>query len=149
MHNFTPIPAALGGVLIGLAASLYLASHGRVAGISGIVGSLIKPGEGLSGAKQRTGLAFLLGLLGAGAVLARMVPQAFQTTFTPSLPVALLAGLLVGVGTQRGGGCTSGHGVCGNSRLSIRSMTATCMFMATGFATVYVLRHLANYGGQS
>lgn len=134
--HFTPWPALAGGALIGLAAALFVLFNGRIAGISGLLGSLlVRGGEG-RGEKA----LFLLGVL-----LAPLLWQVFA-----ALPVIefqggwlslLLAGLLVGVGTRYGAGCTSGHGVCGISRLSPRSLVATLAFMASGFATVYVLRH--------
>lgn len=134
--HFTPWPALAGGALIGLAAALFVLFNGRIAGISGLLGSLlVRGGEG-RGEKA----LFLLGVL-----LAPLLWQVFA-----ALPVIefqggwlslLVAGLLVGVGTRYGAGCTSGHGVCGISRLSPRSLVATLAFMASGFATVYVLRH--------
>ena len=134
--HFTPWPALAGGALIGLAAALFVLFNGRIAGISGLLGSLlVRGGEG-RGEKA----LFLLGVL-----LAPLLWQVFA-----ALPVIefqggwlslLLAGLLVGVGTRYGAGCTSGHGVCGISRLSPRSLVATLAFMASGFASVYVLRH--------
>ncbi len=134
--HFTPWSALAGGALIGLAAALYVLFNGRIAGISGLLGSLLARGGEGRGEKA----LFLLGLL-----LAPLLWQVFA-----ALPVIefqggwlslLLAGLLVGVGTRYGAGCTSGHGVCGISRLSPRSLVATLAFMASGFATVYVLRH--------
>jgi len=143
LHDFTPLPALLGGAIIGLSASLLLLSHGKVAGISGIYGALFR-----AGTTDRTfRLSFVLGLLGAGLVLGRLLPGAFASTYSPTLPLALLAGAVVGLGTQLGSGCTSGHGVCGISRLSPRSLVATGTFMATGFATVFVVRHLLGLGG--
>jgi len=136
MH-VTPWTAALGGVLIGLAASLLVLFCGRIAGISGIVGGLLRPQRGDLGWR----IAFVLGLLAAPAAysLFRALPAAHVEAGTPAL---LLAGLLVGFGTRLGSGCTSGHGVCGLSRLSPRSLAATGIFMAAGFATVFVLRHM-------
>jgi uncharacterized membrane protein YedE/YeeE len=134
--HFTPWSALAGGALIGLAAALFVLFNGRIAGISGLLGSLLARGGEGRGEKA----LFLLGLL-----LAPLLWQVFA-----ALPVIefqggwlslLLAGLLVGVGTRYGAGCTSGHGVCGISRLSPRSLVATLAFMASGFATVYVLRH--------
>jgi uncharacterized membrane protein YedE/YeeE len=134
---FTPWSALAGGVLIGLAASVFALANGRVAGISGLLGSLLqRQGEG-RGEK----VFFLIGLLLApvlwGAFTA-LPPIHFETG---SLGL-IVAGLLVGIGTRYGSGCTSGHGVCGISRLSPRSLVATLGFMASGFATVFVLRHL-------
>jgi uncharacterized membrane protein YedE/YeeE len=142
MHDFTPLPSLLGGALIGLAASLVLLTHGRVAGISGIYGSLLRRGT----SHRAFPIAFVAGLLTVGAASRLFFPSAFATTWSATLPLTLVAGLLVGLGTQLGGGCTSGHGVCGISRLSTRSVVATGTFMATGFATTYVVRHLLGGG---
>lgn len=144
MTNFTPLPALLGGILIGLSASLLLLSHGKIAGISGILGGLLSPGTEDRGYR----LWFLAGLLAAGALLAVFYPAAFPSS-GPSAPLWLVAvaGLLVGYGTRLGSGCTSGHGVCGISRLSPRSLTATATFMGTGALAVFVARHLLHLGG--
>ncbi|AVU77485.1 YeeE/YedE family protein [Pseudomonas rhizophila] len=135
--NFTPWSALAGGALIGVAASLFVVANGRIAGISGLLGSLLqRGGEGIS-----EKALFLLGLLVAPLVwgLFTALPQIeFQSGWL-GLSVA---GLLVGIGTRYGSGCTSGHGVCGLSRLSPRSMIATACFMFSGFATVFVLRHV-------
>lgn len=135
--HFTPWSSLAGGALIGLGAGLFVMLNGRIAGISGLLASLLERGGEGRGEK---GL-FLLGILVAPLLWlifsALPVPQ-FQTNGLG----LLVAGLLVGVGTRYGSGCTSGHGVCGISRLSPRSMAATAAFMASGFATVFVLRHL-------
>jgi len=138
MHDFTPVPALLGGALIGASASLFLLTHGRVAGISGLVGGLLlrtSPDRALR-------LAFLAGLVLAGLVLRIVAPTVFETTWAAALPVVFVAGLLVGFGTQLGNGCTSGHGVCGISRLSPRSFIATGTFMFVALVTTFVVRHL-------
>jgi len=135
--SFTPWSALAGGALIGLAASVFALLNGRVAGISGLLGSLLqRQGEG-RGEKA----AFLVGLLLAPLLwgLFAALPSIHFETGSLGL---IVAGLLVGIGTRYGSGCTSGHGVCGISRLSPRSMLATLCFMATGFVTVFVLRHL-------
>lgn len=135
--NFTPWTALAGGVLIGAAASLFVLLNGRIAGISGLLASLLEPGAEGRGQK----LLFLLGLLLAPllwVLFGRLPVLEFQSGWFG----LLIAGLLVGVGTRYGSGCTSGHGVCGISRLSARSIVATLAFMAAGFGTVYVLRHL-------
>jgi uncharacterized membrane protein YedE/YeeE len=142
MTDFTPIPALLGGALIGLAASLLLLTHGKVAGISGLYGGVLRRGT----SDRALRIWFIAGLVIAGALVRIVFPAAYATTWSAALPVVLVAGLLVGVGTQLGNGCTSGHGVCGISRLSIRSLIATGTFMATGIATVYVVRHLLGGG---
>ncbi len=143
MHDFTPIPALLGGGLIGLAASLFLWSHGKVAGISGLYGGLFRKGT----SDRSTRLSFVIGLLLAGLVVRLVWPSAFASSWTPSLALALVAGAVVGFGTQMGNGCTSGHGVCGISRLSVRSLVATATFMATGFLTVFLARHVLGGAG--
>lgn len=135
--SFTPWSAVAGGALIGLAAAIFALANGRVAGISGLLGSLLqRQGEG-RGEKA----AFLVGLLLAPLLwgLFAALPSIHFETSSLGL---IVAGLLVGIGTRYGSGCTSGHGVCGISRLSPRSMLATLCFMATGFVTVFVLRHL-------
>lgn len=137
-NHFTPISALAGGLLIGLSASLLLLFKGRIAGISGIVGGLLQ--------RQKTGdfvwrVAFILGLVFA-PVLYGVVAQLPDSHIESGWPALVLAGLLVGFGTRFGSGCTSGHGVCGLSRLSPRSMVATLTFMGTGFITVFVARHL-------
>lgn len=137
-NAFTPWPALAGGVLIGLAASLLVLANGRIAGISGIVAGLFRPaGGGEAGWR----LAFVAGLL-ASPWLYRLVANWPEPQIDAG-PVALIvAGLLVGLGTRYGAGCTSGHGVCGLSRLSGRSLVATLAFMTAGFATVFLLRHV-------
>jgi len=135
--NFTPWMALAGGVLIGAAASLFVVLNGRIAGISGLLASLVEPGA--EGRSEK--LLFLLGILFAPLLwmlFGNLPAMEFQSGWVG----LLVAGLLVGVGTRYGSGCTSGHGVCGISRLSPRSIVATLTFMAAGFATVYVLRHL-------
>jgi uncharacterized membrane protein YedE/YeeE len=138
MHDFTPLSSLLGGALIGVAASLFLWTHGRVAGISGIYAGALRRGT----TDRRARILFLLGLVLAAVVVRMARPEAFASSWTASLPVALFAGVLVGVGTQLGNGCTSGHGVCGLSRLSRRSFVATLTFMATAAVTVFVVRHV-------
>lgn len=135
--HFAALPALAGGILIGLAATLFLFLNGRIAGISGILGGLLAPARGDIGWR----LAFLGGLVAAPLVygLFHALPVAEVDAGTPAL---LAAGLLVGLGTRYGSGCTSGHGVCGISRGSIRSLVATLTFMVAGFLTVFVQRHL-------
>ena len=134
---FTPWPALAGGLLIGLAAALFVLLNGRVAGISGILGGLLRPLRG----DVAWRLAFVAGLVGAPLVYASIAAWP-----TPRIDAGFgtlaLAGLIVGVGTRYGAGCTSGHGVCGLSRLSPRSIVATLTFMGAGFATVFLLRHV-------
>ena len=135
--NFTPWTALIGGALIGLAASLLILLNGRIAGISGILGGLLRPGPGEIAWRA----AFLIGLVAAPWLYALAAPLP-AVRIDVSEGVLIAAGLLVGLGTRYGAGCTSGHGVCGLSRLSPRSLAATLGFMAAGFATVYVVRHL-------
>ncbi len=135
--NFTPWSALAGGLLIGLAAALFLLLNGRIAGISGILGGLLTPSRG--DALWR--LAFLAGLIGAPAAWL-LVTELPPIEIKAGYPAIVIAGLLVGLGTRYGSGCTSGHGVCGLSRLSKRSLVATLSFMAAGFVTVYLIRHV-------
>ena len=136
-NAFTPWSALIGGMLIGLAAAMFALLNGRIAGISGVLGGLLKPVRGDVGWRA----AFVLGLVAAPLVYALFVAlPAVQIDVGYGALIA--AGLLVGVGTRYGSGCTSGHGVCGLSRLSPRSLVATLTFMGGGFATVFVLRHL-------
>lgn len=138
MTDFTPISASIGGALIGASAVLLMASLGRIAGISGIAGGLAtaQPSD------RSWRVAFLIGLIGAPALMVLTRPELLRVEFTVSLPLIALAGVIVGVGTTLGNGCTSGHGVCGNARLSGRSIVATLTFMATGIATTLVMRHV-------
>jgi len=138
MENFTPLASGIGGILIGLGAALMLVFNGRIAGISGIFEGVVVPDEGTFGWKA----AFVGGLLVGGAVMFAIVPQWFEVTIERSTVGFVVAGLLVGFGTRLGNGCTSGHGVCGMSRMSRRSIVATLSFMAAGAATVYVVRHV-------
>ena len=138
MEHFTPISSLLGGVLIGLAASILLLCNGRVAGISGILGGALNPAPG----DTLWRLMFLLGLLTTGAAAVLLRPQAFLAAPTRSLFVLTLAGFLVGYGARLGNGCTSGHGVCGVGRLSPRSLVATATFIAAGAITVFIVQHL-------
>ena len=135
--HFTPWSSLLGGVMIGVAVAMLLLLNGRVAGVSGILGGLLAPLRGDTGWR----IAFVVGLLFAPA-LYRLLERLPGPTIEAGYPVLLLAGLLVGIGTRYGSGCTSGHGVCGLSRLSPRSLAATAAFMGAGFATVFAVRHL-------
>ncbi len=137
MEQFTPISALVGGLLIGLAATLLMILNGRIAGISGIVGGLLEPRAGDTLWRASFAVGLVLGALafaaGGGSLDIVHVEAGW--------PIAILGGILVGVGTHRGRGCTSGHGVCGVARLSWRSIVATLTFMAAGIATVSVVRH--------
>ncbi|WP_332855308.1 YeeE/YedE family protein [Duganella sp. S19_KUP01_CR8] len=135
--NFTPWSALLGGVLIGAAAALLILLNGRIAGISGIIGGLLRPVQG----DILWRITFI-----AGLILAPLVYGVFyawpRVQVDADYGVLIIAGLLVGVGTRYGSGCTSGHGVCGISRLSPRSIAATAIFMVAGFVSVYLIRHV-------
>ncbi len=139
MTEFTPISAALGGALIGLSALILFLLDGRIAGISGILGSFLafRPGEIL------WRLAFLAGLIAAPALYAAAGGHVPPLTVTSSIPLLLIGGFLVGFGTRLGNGCTSGHGVCGIARLSPRSIAATLIFMTAAGVTVFIMRHVA------
>ncbi|MEO6566628.1 MAG: YeeE/YedE family protein [Casimicrobiaceae bacterium] len=136
-NEFTPWTALAGGALIGLSAAMFVMLNGRVAGISGIVGGLLRHARGDIAWR----VAFLAGLVGAPLVYGMLhaLPVIRIDAGTATL---VMAGLLVGVGTRYGAGCTSGHGVCGLSRLSPRSLVATITFMGAGFGTVFVVRHV-------
>lgn len=138
-QSFTPWSSLAGGILIGVAASVLILFNGRIAGISGIIGGLLKPSGGDIGWR----IAFIGGLLGAPLIY-RLTTELPTIEIDAGNGVLIAAGLLVGVGTRYGSGCTSGHGVCGISRLSPRSLAATLIFMAAGFAATYAVRHLIN-----
>ena len=137
MSNFTPWVSLVGGVLIGASASMLLALNGRIAGISGIVGGVLKPNPGDTAWR----VWFISGLIAGGAVLAALRPASFGAAIV-SVPWAIVAGLLVGFGTRLGSGCTSGHGVCGISRFATRSLAATATFMASGAAAAFIVHHV-------
>ena len=135
--SFTPASALIGGALIGLATAMLVLLNGRIAGISGIVGALIRPAQG----EISWRVAFVAGLVIAPlsyTVFSRLPAVMIDADYT----ALIVAGLLVGVGTRYAGGCTSGHGVCGLSRFSLRSLFATLAFMAAGFLMVFVVRHV-------
>ncbi len=134
IQNFTPVSATSGGALIGLAASLLLLAHGRVAGISGILGGILTRNEAVAWR-----VAFLAGLAVGGLAIAATFPATMSMAGSRPLPLLLVSGVLVGFGTRLGAGCTSGHGVCGLSRRSPRSLVAVVTFMATGFASATAL----------
>lgn len=136
-NAFTPYPALAGGVLIGVAAALLVLLNGRIAGISGILGGLIRPLKGDIVWRA----AFVLGLVASPMIYALFAPLPVPRV-DAGWGALVLAGLLVGIGTRYGAGCTSGHGVCGLSRRSPRSLAATVAFMGAGFGTVFVVRHV-------
>jgi uncharacterized membrane protein YedE/YeeE len=139
-NHFTPWASLAGGILLGLASALFILVNGRILGISGILGGLLTLKRSDAGWR----VAFVLGMLAAPATLAWIAPAGLVGVprIDAGYVTVVIAGLLVGYGTRLGSGCTSGHGVCGLSRLSPRSMVATGSFMAAGFAIVYVMRHL-------
>lgn len=136
-NHFTPWTALAGGALLGLASALFILLNGRILGISGILGGLLRPRAGDIGWR----LAFVLGMLVAPAIYL-LLAGPMQPRIDASWFMVILAGLLVGVGTRYGSGCTSGHGICGLSRMSPRSLVAAATFMAAGFVTVFLLRHV-------
>lgn len=139
MTDFTPVASFIGGALIGLSAVLLLLAEGRIAGISGIASRLFPP----YGDRAFPGrLAFIAGLVAAPLLYAAVTGEGVVRTVSSNLVLMAVAGLMVGFGSVWGSGCTSGHGVCGLARLSPRSLVATGVFMAAGFATVYVARHV-------
>ena len=138
MSNFTPLAALCGGMLIGLSASAMLLLDGKIAGISGILSGVLKPVRG----DTIWRVCFLAGLLVGGLLLRVFLPRAFDFGIIRPFPLLIIAGLLVGFGARLGSGCTSGHGVCGISRLSPRSLVATGTFIFTGALVVYLVNHL-------
>jgi len=136
--SFTPIPSLLGGMILGLAAALYVFLHGRILGISGIVAGLLHPK--MTDSAWR--LSLVLGLISAPFLAALFFGMIPIVEIDSSWLAIVIAGLLVGFGAQYGSGCTSGHGICGLSRLSPRSLVATLAFMSAGFVMVFMIRHL-------
>ena len=136
-NNFTPWASLAGGILLGLASAMFILINGRILGISGIIGGLLRPTSGDVGWR----LAFVLGMLVA-PLLYLLLAGPVAVRIDASWATLVIAGLLVGVGTRFGSGCTSGHGVCGLSRLSPRSLVAALAFMGAGFVTVYLMRNL-------
>jgi uncharacterized protein len=136
-NAFTPWTSLLGGVLIGLAAAMLVLLNGRIAGISGVLGGLLRPKRGDAAWRA----AFIAGLVGAPLLYAQF-SELLSVRIDAGYGALVAAGLLVGIGARYGSGCTSGHGVCGLARLSPRSLAATLAFMGAGFVTVFVLRHL-------
>ncbi len=138
MHNFTPLAALVGGILIGISASAMLLLEGKIAGVSGICAGVLNPTKGDTAWKA----SFIAGLLVGGILLRIFLPSAFDFGIIRPYGMLVIAGLLVGFGTRLGNGCTSGHGVCGISRLSPRSMVATATFIASGALVVYLVNHV-------
>lgn len=139
MTEFTPLPALVGGILIGISAVLLMATTGRVAGVSGFVSRLVPPYEDRALFMR---LAFIAGIIVAPPLYIAVTQNAIDMRVATNVPLLAAAGLLVGFGSVHGSGCTSGHGVCGIARLSPRSLAATSVFMLAALATVFVMRHL-------
>ena len=139
--HFTPFASLTGGIILGIASAIFILVNGRILGISGILGGLMPPKLGDTFWR----IAFLLGLFSAPTVVHAVVPTEYITAprIDATDMMVVIAGLLVGIGTRYASGCTSGHGVCGLSRLSPRSLVATISFMSAGFVMVYVMRHLS------
>lgn len=138
MENFTPVSALIGGVLIGLSATLLLLFNGRIAGVSGILNGVFVQPAG----DRLWRLMFVIGMIASGFLYQFIGPGGFENSTEVSLLVLVTGAFLVGFGARMGGGCTSGHGVCGIGFISQRSIVATCVFMVAGFVTVYVTRHV-------
>jgi uncharacterized membrane protein YedE/YeeE len=145
MTGFTPLTATLGGLLMGAASSVLFVADGRILGISGILGEVPLT----TGADRTWRLVFLAGLVSGGLAVLALDRGALALASEQTVPVALLAGALVGIGTRLGDGCTSGHGLCGIARLSPRSIVATLTFVATGAMTVFLVRHVLHLGGRA
>lgn len=135
MENFTPLASGVGGLLVGLASALMLVLNGRIAGISGITGGVLR----LQSGETVWRALFVAGLVAGGFAYHLVFPEAFTMSIDRSTPALIAAGLFVGFGTQMGNGCTSGHGICGLSRFSPRSLAAVVTFMATAAATVWIV----------
>ncbi len=143
MTDFTPWTSAFGGALIGLSAVLLLALNGRIAGISGISSAVLPPwGERIANGDMAWRIAFIAGLFAAPLLVQMVNGEPIEQTVSGNIGLMVVAGLVTGFGAVYGGGCTSGHGVCGVSRLSMRSILATLTFMATAFITLFVMRHV-------
>ena len=140
MHNLTPLSGLLGGALIGLASTMLMLLTGRLAGVSGIAGGLLS-----SASDRGWRIAFIVGLIAAALIVPLFGGPSAARPAAPSLVLFAMAGLLVGFGSRMGNGCTSGHGVCGFARLSVRSIVATLVFMGVAVVTIAILRH--GFGG--
>ena len=138
--NFTPLASLTGGALLGLAAAIFIYLCGRILGISGIIGGLLKE-EVFQQCNLAWRIRFILGLVLAPVVYYKLSYDSIPSIDSPAI-IVLIAGILVGIGTTLGSGCTSGHGICGLSRLSFRSLIATIIFMSFGVGTVYITKHL-------
>lgn len=132
MHDFTPVQGIVGGALIAVSLAIMLVTTGRIAGLSGVVAGLLTPGD------RAWRAWFVAGMLAVGAVFELVRPQTFDAAARVPLPIVAIAGVLVGLGTRLGNGCTSGHGLCGMSRFSKRSIVATIVFMGVGVVTATI-----------
>lgn len=139
MDSGTMLAAVAGGILVGMSAVLMMAMTGRIAGVSGLVSRLLPPYADNQGAAR---LAFVAGIIAAPLLYRATTGTPVEIQVTAGLPLLVAGGLLVGFGAVRGGGCTSGHGVCGTARFSPRSLVATAVFMTTGAITVFIMRHI-------
>jgi uncharacterized membrane protein YedE/YeeE len=139
MENFTPYSSLAGGILLGISASILMYLNGRIAGISGIVGGIL---NNPSAAEKAWRGAFVVGIIGGASVYAYFFPVSIEPREHVTTALLIVGGLIVGFGTAMGGGCTSGHGVCGISRFSLRSITATMVFLVAGIATVYIVNQV-------
>ncbi|MDF1688521.1 MAG: YeeE/YedE family protein [Cycloclasticus sp.] len=139
MENFTPYSSLAGGILLGISASILMYLNGRIAGISGIVGGIL---NNPSAAEKAWRAAFVVGIIGGASVYAYFFPVSIEPREHVTTALLIVGGLIVGFGTAMGGGCTSGHGVCGISRFSLRSITATMVFLVAGIATVYIVNQV-------
>ncbi len=142
MENFTPYSALFGGLLIGLGATIMLLLNGRITGISGILSGLLSPVKGDSLWR----VCFLFGMILSAGVFIKLFPDSLLPRTNFPLALLIIGGFLVGFGTRLGNGCTSGHGVCGIARLSVRSMIATLVFMFSGGVSVFIIRHVMGLG---
>lgn len=139
MENFTPYSSLAGGILLGISASILMYLNGRIAGISGIVGGIL---NNPATAEKAWRAAFVVGIIGGASVYAYFFPVSIEPREHVTTALLVVGGLIVGFGTAMGGGCTSGHGVCGISRFSLRSITATMVFLIAGIATVYIVNQV-------
>jgi uncharacterized membrane protein YedE/YeeE len=147
MGHFTPLSATLGGVLLGLASSLLFLTNGRILGVSGILSGAVAPPTSVPRGDRLWRLVFLAGILTGGLAVLVLDRGALAFASEQTVPLALVAGVFVGVGTRIGGGCTSGHGLCGIARLSKRSIVATSVFIASGAVVVFIVRHVLHAAG--
>ncbi|MCK5889439.1 MAG: YeeE/YedE family protein [Methylococcales bacterium] len=142
MENFTPYTAFSGGILIGLSVTIMLFFNGRITGVSGIIAGLLAPKTG----EWLWRLIFLIGMISGSTLFVYLYPETFTPRAGFPTPLLVIGGLLVGFGTRLGNGCTSGHGICGIARLSLRSIVATVIFMLSGAVTVFITRHIMTTG---